>query len=208
MKPDSLIFDMDGTLWDAVDTYALAWNKGLTARGIDKEIDRQTFYSIMGAERKEALAYLLPEMQEKEREDVYEAVIKAQDELLPSEGGSLYKGVREGIQALSKKYPLFIVSNCSKDAICQFLDWSELSGYITDEMAHGVNSMPKHHNIRLLMDKHQLKTPFYVGDTDGDRLQSELAGVPFVFVSYGFGSTKKFDLSFDSFENLTHYFCQ
>jgi phosphoglycolate phosphatase len=208
MKPDSLIFDMDGTLWDAVDTYALAWNKGLTARGIDKKIDRQTFYSIMGAERKEALAYLLPEMQEKEREDVYEAVIKAQDELLPSEGGSLYKGVREGIQALSKKYPLFIVSNCSKDAICQFLDWSELSGYITDEMTHGVNSMPKHHNIRLLMDKHRLKTPFYVGDTEGDRLQSEIAGVPFVFVSYGFGSTTTFDLSFDSFEKLTYYFCQ
>ncbi|HEX3385818.1 MAG TPA: hypothetical protein VHS53_11545 [Mucilaginibacter sp.] len=24
--PDSLIFDMDGTLWDAVDTYAASWN--------------------------------------------------------------------------------------------------------------------------------------------------------------------------------------
>jgi len=208
MKPDSLLFDMDGTLWDAVDTYALAWNEGLNAKGIDKKINRQTFYSIMGAERKEALAYLLPEMQEEERENIYEAVIKAQDELLPSKGGSLYKGVREGIKALSKNYPLFIVSNCSKDAIRQFLHWSELSGYITDEIAHGINSMPKHYNIRLLINKYQLQAPCYVGDTEGDQLQSKIAGVPFVFVSYGFGSTKTFDLSFDSFEGLTHYFCQ
>ena len=26
-KPDALVLDMDGTLWDAVDTYTLCWNK-------------------------------------------------------------------------------------------------------------------------------------------------------------------------------------
>jgi len=34
-KPDSLIFDMDGTLWDAVDTYAASWNLVFNELGID-----------------------------------------------------------------------------------------------------------------------------------------------------------------------------
>ncbi len=33
-KPDSLIFDMDGTLWDAVDTYAHSWNVVFSEMGI------------------------------------------------------------------------------------------------------------------------------------------------------------------------------
>jgi phosphoglycolate phosphatase len=39
-KPDSLIFDMDGTLWDAVDTYAHSWNVVFSELGIDKTITR------------------------------------------------------------------------------------------------------------------------------------------------------------------------
>ena len=35
-KPDSLIFDMDGTLWDAVDTYAESWNMVFKKLNIDK----------------------------------------------------------------------------------------------------------------------------------------------------------------------------
>jgi phosphoglycolate phosphatase len=66
--------------------------------------------------------------------------------------------------------------------------------------------MPKNHNIKLLMDKHGLKTPVYVGDTEGDGQQSRLAGIPFVFVSYGFGQTDDYDLKFDDFNSLVNYF--
>ena len=32
---DALIFDMDGTLWDAVDTYAEIWNMAFEREGIE-----------------------------------------------------------------------------------------------------------------------------------------------------------------------------
>jgi phosphoglycolate phosphatase len=205
-KPDSLIFDMDGTLWDAGDCYTAAWNKGLKLMNVDKVFQRSTLDHLMGWERKKALEYILPEYDENEREAIYEEVVKAQDEMLPITGGKMYEGVKEGLKALSEVYSLFIVSNCPKGTIKQFIKWAGITSYITDEMAHGVNSRPKDYNIRLLMDQYRLKHPVYIGDTEGDQVQSERAGLPFVFVSYGFGSTDKYELKFDSFTALTTYF--
>jgi phosphoglycolate phosphatase len=56
------------------------------------------------------------------------------------------------------------------------------------------------------MEKHGLKHPVYVGDTEGDGAQSRLAGIPFVLVTYGFGTTDDHDLKFDDFASLTNYF--
>ena len=61
-------------------------------------------------------------------------------------------------------------------------------------------------NIKMLIDRHQLKSPVYVGDTEGDGEQSRLAGIPFVFVSYGFGETDDHDVRFDSFTDFTKHF--
>ena len=205
-KPDSLIFDMDGTLWDAIDTYATAWNECFKKMNIDRSINKELFAGIMGWERKKALAHMLPDYEEDYRETIYEAVVKTQDELIPEIGGNLYDQVEEGIAALSTQYKIFIVSNCPKDTIKQFIKWSGLTPFVTDEIAHGVNSKPKHYNIQLLVKKHNLMHPVYIGDTESDRIQSELAGLPFIFVSYGFGKTDKYDLKFDSFKELTDYF--
>ena len=60
--------------------------------------------------------------------------------------------------------------------------------------------------MELLKKKHNLLRPIYIGDTDGDRRESDLAGVPFVFMTYGFGTTHKFHLQFDTFTELTDYF--
>ena len=53
MKPDSLIFDMDGTLWDAVDTYAYSWTQVLKEMGIDKTLTKQDIQGYMGMEAKQ-----------------------------------------------------------------------------------------------------------------------------------------------------------
>jgi hypothetical protein len=63
----------------------------------------------------------------------------------------LYDGVKDGLKLLAEKYPLFILSNCAKGIIRQFIDWAGIDDLIKDELAHGVNFMPKNHNIKLLM---------------------------------------------------------
>ena len=49
MTYDSYIFDMDGTLWDAVDGYCDVWNAAIGSFGIDcPRIDRERLFTQMG----------------------------------------------------------------------------------------------------------------------------------------------------------------
>jgi len=206
VKPDSLIFDMDGTLWDAADTYTESWNLMFKKLNIDRVMQREQLLERIGWEGNKVIAAVLPEFDEQTRKEIYKDVNGLRLQLLPQNGGILYDGVIDGLRELSSKYQLFIVSNCAKGIIRVFIDWADIDDYITDEIAYGVNSKPKHHNIKLLVDTHKLKSPVYIGDTAGDGEQSRKAGIPFVFVSYGFGKTDDYDLKFDDFKSLTSYF--
>ncbi|HTI58555.1 HAD family hydrolase [Mucilaginibacter sp.] len=205
-KPDSLIFDMDGTLWDAVDTYAESWNIVFQQLGIDMFVRRDDLAKMVGWEGKKVHAVLMPDFDEEKRQGIYAKVNELRRELLPKNGGVLYGGVKDGLKQLAGKYQLYIVSNCAVGIIRLFMDWAGISENIVDEIAYGTNYMPKHYNIKQLIERHHLKTPVYVGDTEGDGEQSRLAGIPFVFVSYGFGNTNDHDVRFDNFTDLTNYF--
>lgn len=205
-KPDSLIFDMDGTLWDALDTYVNSWNLGLQEENIDRVVTGEEIGSLMGLDSQKVLDSILPDYPREVQHNIYETINKHRAEQVASLGGTLYDGVIEGLRELSESYKLFIVSNCPKGMISLFMEWAGIADIITDEVAYGFNNKPKHHNIKLLVDKHELKNPVYIGDTEGDQKESELAKVPFVFFSFGFGSTEKYDLKFDDFQSFTQYF--
>lgn len=205
-KPDSLIFDMDGTLWDAVETYAESWNIIFRELGIDITVTRDALAKMVGMEGRKVIGFIMPDFDEERRLEIYAMVNERRKQILPQLGGRLYDGVREGLQQLHQKYDLFILSNCAQGIIRIFIDWAGIDEHIKDELAHGVNFMPKNHNIKLLAEKHSLKNPVYIGDTAGDGAESRKAGVPFVFVSYGFGETDDYDLKFDDFTSLTEYF--
>lgn len=197
---------MDGTLWDALDTYVLSWNQTFEKLHIDLSVDRLVLAGMMGWEKQKVVDAMFSEMDLETQEQLFNEITVRQDQLIPEFGGLLYPGVADGLMKLSKFYKLFVVSNCPKDTITQFLHFCRLEEVITDQFAHGVNNMPKHHNINLLREKHHLKSPFYIGDTDSDSKQSALAGIPFVLVTYGFGDSENYHLKFDNFADLTTYF--
>lgn len=205
-KYDSLIFDMDGTLWDAADLYAASWNRSFDKHKLDLYLSRTDIGALTGLERKALIDRVMPGYRESICDQVIVDVEVFTRELIPERGGKLYDDVHSGLKELSKQYKIFIVSNCDAQVIRLFMDWANINDFITDEFAHGVNFKPKNHNIRLLIDKYNLQHPIYIGDTDGDSQQSELAGIPFAFVSYGFGETSAYHLKFDSFKALTSHF--
>jgi phosphoglycolate phosphatase len=205
-KPDSLIFDMDGTLWDAVDTYAQSWNLIFQKLDIQRTIKRDELLHVIGMDGKKLTRVMLPEFDEEKGMEIYNAVNQVRREILPTSGGIMYKGVTEGLKQLAGKYKLFVLSNCAVGIIPLFLTWAGINEFITDSMAYGTNQMPKNHNMHLLMNKHNLQAPLYIGDTNSDSEQTRLAGIPFVFVSYGFGNTDDYDHKFDDFESLSQYY--
>lgn len=205
-KPDSLIFDMDGTLWDAVETYTRAWNLYFLKVGIPKQLQKKDLDALMGLEELVFLEAVLPEFPVNERAARYQEVIQLQYDLIDKQGGLIYEGVLTYLPLLSQKYKLFIVSNCPRYTIKHFMKFAKIETSVTDTMAHGENYRAKHENIKLLIEKHELKSPIYIGDTDSDRNQSQKAGVPFIFMTYGFGSCQQVSCSFDHFSSFAMHF--
>lgn len=205
-KPDSLIFDMDGTLWDAVGMYQEIWNRALRAQNIQRTVSREELMQYMGKSIFVIIDGLFPELSKEEAEAFLEEIQRQNIAIVPEMKADIYPGVQEGLARLKEKYPLFLLSNCEKDGLVNFMNYSKTHELIVDYMEHGQNLMPKCHNIQLLAQKHGLKSPMYVGDTDSDSKEAQTAGVPFVFVTYGFGKTDNYQLKFDSFPELVDYF--
>ncbi|MEG1586436.1 MAG: HAD family hydrolase [Bacteroidales bacterium] len=206
LKPDSLIFDMDGTLWDAVDSYVWIWNEGFRQLNLPKRFTREEMIGYMGKQPDELIAECLKDSPDVDITTVYKSVFGLQEKTMPLLGGNLYDGVREGLSLLSEKYQLFMLSNCESYGVRQFLEVTKLNHLFKDSLTFGETRLPKALNMQLLKTRHQLENPVYIGDTDSDRRQTEIAGFPFVFVTYGFGDTPNPDLKFDDFKSLTDHF--
>lgn len=204
--PDSMIFDMDGTLWDAVQTYTLAWNLYFEKHQMDQRLKKSDLDELMGLEEAKFLEKVLPGVSADKRSLAYQEVVEIQYDLIDEIGGEIYEGVLEFLPALSKKYSLFIVSNCPKYTIRHFMKFAQIEPYILDSVSHGENYRAKHENIRFLIDTYNLNAPVYIGDTDSDKEQSMKAKLPFIFMRYGFGQCTAFHKSFNSFSSFATYY--
>ncbi|MCK5907467.1 MAG: HAD family hydrolase, partial [Flavobacteriales bacterium] len=186
--------------------YAQGFNDYFAENNISRNLTKEDIYGYMGMEESKFLEVTLPELSVDDRKTAYSRIIEFQNQRIKTDGGILYDGVKEGLKELSEKYKLFIVSNCPEFTIDFFMKWAGIEDLITDTFAHGKNHKPKHHNIKLIIEKHGLNKPYYIGDTDSDSKQSSLVPLPFVFVDYGFGTTKNYDLKFSSFDELKDFF--
>jgi phosphoglycolate phosphatase len=68
---------------------------------------------------------------------------------------------------------------------------SGIGDVITDHVCLGDNDLLKADNIRLIVDKHGLREPVYIGDIQGDANASYEAGVEFIHAAYGFGKVDR-----------------
>ena len=120
-------------------------------------------------------------------------------EYLAKHNAKIYPGMEKTIKELSKKYRLFIVSNCQEGYIqCFFKANPHLEKYFTDYEYPGRSGKAKADNIRMLVERNNLKKPVYIGDTEGDSKAAKEAGVPFIFARYGFGDVTKYEAVIDA----------
>ncbi len=206
IRPDSLIFDMDGTLWDNVGSYEIVWNKGLEILGYERRVNREDLLKLMGKEARVMLSFILPNSSIAEQDKLFDEVIYQYNQLIPNIKPEIYEGVYDGLEKLAEKYPLFLLSNCEEGGLVNFMSHTATNHLFVDYMEHGQNLKPKAFNMQLLKDKHNLKSPIYIGDTDTDSKASAEAGLPFVYMTYGFGESDNYSMKFDSFGELTEYF--
>lgn len=201
---DALIFDMDGTLWDAVDSYCRVWNVTFAEMGFDITIDRKGLVECMGMTIGDIFSRLVTIPVDKER---FLRLLDRNEELLmPVLGGILYPGVREWLPKLAARYPLFMASNCGSLGLINFLSYTGLTRYFTDTITYGQTLRGKDYNIKLLANRHSLSNPIYIGDTNGDCIASHAAGVEMMHAAYGFGTAPEAAHRADSFEEVARFF--
>ena len=199
---DSYLFDIDGTLWDAVDSYCAVWNRTITDCGAAvAPVTRVRLESLMGKPLDYIYDILVgPSLDRARFMEVLDANERA---MMPVIGGRLYDGVRDVLAELASHARLFMVSNCQADGLPTFIAYNALDGIFTDCLSFGATGEEKDVNIRRLVERYNLVNPLYIGDTAGDLHSSHAAGVPFAWASYGFGrDVKGYEFKLDKIQDL------
>lgn len=205
---DGIIFDLDGTLWDATDVICKTWNIILKSySGVRNEpITVAELESCMGLQLDKIGERLFKNTNLKLRNQLMNKCCQLECEYLSKEGGNLYPDLEKTLNILSKKYKLFIVSNCQCGYIESFYKGHNLEKYFTDKLSAGETGLSKGENNKIIIERNHIKNAIYVGDTQGDKQSAVDAGIHFVYAEYGFGSVDGYDYKIEKFSDLIKIF--
>lgn len=185
---DSILFDLDGTLWNAVPEVARSWTLGLEQLGIHRPpVTAEELFPCMGLLLPDIVDRLVPGQSPEMRQRIISHCCKVENDYLAQHGAALYPHEEEVLSALGKTYSLFVVSNCEKGYIEAYFQGTGMGKYFTGFESAGNTGLTKAENIALVLRRHGLKKPVYVGDTALDCQSAAQAGVPFIHAAYGFG---------------------
>ena len=180
-------------------TYCRIWDKSLAQCGYSHPpVTREMLIKLMGKTLDKIIQVIVPAA----ADDVnfFQTLDRNEREMMPELGGRLYPGVSETIHELSDHYRLFMISNCSSHGLPNFLRYTGLETYIT--LSNGDTNLDKAGNIEMMVKRHGLKRPIYVGDTQGDFDACEKACIDFAFASYGFGTVSNPPHTLTKFSDL------
>lgn len=184
-----MIFDMDGTLWDSVDSVVVSWNAALRQMGEDVSVTREQIMGLMGSTMDVFAEKLFPHYTPEKGMQWIDTLGKIENEFLGKYGAALLGDVRKVFSRLREMgYGVYIVSNCQSGYIEGFLKYYALEDLVEDTECYGDTLKGKADNLKLLIERNHLDRYFYLGDTQGDLDACREAGVPFVFAAYGFGA--------------------
>lgn len=204
MNYESLIFDIDGTLWDSRALVAEGYNIQLRAEGLAHLcVTAEDLKPLFGKVMTEIADSILATIPAESRYDLMERCMATENRYLEENECRIgYPGIRETVEALSKKYRLFIVSNSQQGYPELCISKLGLTPYIQGHLCFGDTGTSKGKTIRTLMERYGIENCAYVGDTQGDYEATVEADVPFIWCTYGFGVPEGYAAKVDAFDQL------
>lgn len=189
MKFDSLILDVDGTIWNTTEIVSKAWNKAIKESFPQvKEVTAKILQQQFGKPMTEIAENLFSPLSKEEQLILMKKCEEYEQLAIDNNQTDIsYEGVIASIKEISKSIPVFIVSNCQSGYIELVCRKNGLQDFITGFTCFGDTGKFKDENIRLIIEKYKLKAPVYVGDTLGDFQACKRADIPFIWAAYGFG---------------------
>ena len=210
MKAESLIFDIDGTLWDSRALVAEGYNIQLCREGLEHlSVTAEDLLPLFGKVMTEIADVIFEEVPPEQRYALMERCMATENRYLHDNPCKIgYEGIKEVLEQLAKSHRLFIVSNsqCGYPELC--MEKLGLTPYIQGHLCFGDTGTEKGETIRRLMQTHNITSAVYIGDTQGDLEAARQAGIPFVFASYGFGAPESWEAKVETPEQLLQLFSQ
>lgn len=204
MNFESLIFDIDGTLWDSRELVAEGYNIQLRSEGLDHLcVDAAILKKLFGKVMTEIADNVFASIPAPERYHLLERCMASQARHLEANECRIgYPNVKETLTELAKKHRLFIVSNSQGGYPELCMEKLGVAHLFSGHLCFGDTGTCKGETIRRLMELHDIQSACYIGDTQGDLDASDLAQIPFVYCTYGFGQVSHYWKSIDKFDDL------
>ena len=200
----SLIFDIDGTLWDSRALVAEGYNIQLRAEGYDHLcVDAQVLRPLFGKTMTAIADVLLQEVPLPERYALMERCMDTENRYLAENECRIgYAGVKETLETLKNAYRLFIVSNaqCGYPELC--MEKLGIAHLFEGHLCFGDTGTEKGQTILTLMRRHNITDAYYIGDTQGDYEATVEAGIPFIWAAFGFGDPQGYAARLEDFRQL------
>ena len=206
MQFESIIFDVDGTLWDSRALLAQAYNdqlreEGITGLYVTAELLKPLFGKTMTTLADGLFEGFVPAP---ERYELMDRCIVRMDDYMESYAGPHmgYPGLRATLEILKKNHRLFIVSNGQKGYPQMAANKLGLADLMDGYLSFGDTGTSKGQTLLRLMQEHHIQSAVYVGDTQGDLEACQEAQIPFIFTAFGFGQQESWYAKIDSFSEL------
>jgi phosphoglycolate phosphatase len=183
----AVIFDLDGTLWDATDAVTEVWNI-LDSQTPDMNcpITKEKFRELQGMTGTQIMSTMLPNLPQERRNELMQKRSALNAEYMPKMEMPLFDGVLETLKELKNEYEIILVSNCSVYYMEIFLSRNGMRELFSDSECAGRTGKSKGENIKEVIRRNDIARAVYVGDTVWDRDAALEANIPFVHAAYGF----------------------
>ncbi|WP_410512000.1 HAD hydrolase-like protein [Paenibacillus sp. BR2-3] len=216
-KPEAMVFDMDGTLFQTESLLLPAYHKmfdilreeGLYSGPTPPE---ERILSSLGMVLEQIWKNVMPEADEAVHRRADQLLLQLEIEGLEAGGTLLYPKVVETLRALKERgIRLFVASNGLKDYIHSIVVVHELKDLFEDlYSAGGQGTATKVELLRLLLDNHGISNAWMVGDRSSDVEAGKGNGQTVIGCAYaGFGredELKGSDVIISSFDELLNLY--
>lgn len=208
MRAESLIFDIDGTLWDSRALVAEGYNLQLAQEGHPELfVTAADLKPLFGKTMTEIADAVLGPIPLPERYEMMARCMATEQVHLRQDPCRIgYPGVPETLEELARRHRLFIVSNSEQGYPELTMEKLGITHLFQGHLCFGDTGTDKGTTIRRLLETYGITSAVYIGDTQGDMEATHKAGLPFVWASYGFGTPETFEAKVDSFPELLELF--
>ena len=199
----AVIFDLDGTMWDASETVTDAFNIRLAQMGIQRRITVEEMMGQMGRTLEEIASVFFGSVDPENAVNIMRSCTDYENQYIKTAGGRVYPGLERTLEGLKEDgWGVICVSNCQSGYIESFIDYLGLDGVFDDIECWGNIGLGKAENIKLVIQRNHVNKAVYVGDTMGDYNSALEAGADFIHAAYGYGTVPEGTKSIASPEEL------